>query len=153
MAFTAFEQYVAHGLGSTERERVRSVVPEEQNSDYESGIADLGGERWRIRTARVTPRKPGAFVALWTRDDTGTTVPFPGEDASSGVLVFVSEGERRGVFRFTAEHLRGLGITTTSRHPGKRGFRVYPSWSAGLTPRAAATQEAQASAFRELPAN
>lgn len=150
MAFTAFEQYVAHAFGSADC--VRSVVPEEQNSDYESGLAVIDDERWHIRTARNTPKKPGAFVAVWSRDAAGNTVPLPMDDPARGLLVFVTDGERRGVFRFTAEHLRGLGVTATARRPGKRGFRVYPAWCRDLNERAAASQAAQASAFIELPA-
>ena len=150
MAFTAFDLYVAHAFGSADC--VRSVVPEEQNSDYEAGLAVIEGERWHIRTARNTPTKPGAFVAVWRRDADGNTVPLPGDDESNGLLVFVSDGTRRGMFRFTAEHLRGLGVTETERRPGKRGFRVYPAWCSGLNDRATASQAAQASAFTEFAA-
>jgi hypothetical protein len=52
------------------------------------------------------------------------------------------------VFRFTAADLDRLGITA-GRTPGKRGFRVYPSWCAGLNAQASATQRAHASAFSE----
>ncbi|MCI1635496.1 MAG: MepB family protein [Bifidobacterium sp.] len=53
------------------------------------------------------------------------------------------------MFRFTKEHLEELGITT-GIHPGKRGFRVYPSWCMGLNTGAINTQRKQARAFQEL---
>jgi hypothetical protein len=53
------------------------------------------------------------------------------------------------VFRFTGAHLAELGITSGKR-PGKRGFRVYPSWCTGLNDQAAATQRAQTRAFQEF---
>lgn len=127
-----------------------TVHPEEQNSEYESGIALIGEEWWRIRTARITPTKPGAFVATWTRDDKGKTRPFTVDESQSGLLVFVADGEHFGVFRFTSEDLKSLGYVTSGHHPGKRGFRVYPSWCTGLNPQASRTQRAQASAFEEL---
>ncbi|WP_053386800.1 MepB family protein [Leucobacter japonicus] len=148
MPHTAFDHYVTHALAPTAR--VTTVVPEEQNSDYEAGLAVIDGERWHIRTARITPTKPGAFVALWRRDADGDTVPLPHDDDAQGALIFVMEGERRGVFRFTAEHLHGLGVTSSERRPGKRGFRVYPAWCDDLNARATASQTAQASAFTEL---
>ena len=140
VTFSAFETYAALvGLSA-------SVSPEPQNSDYESGLVEIGGEAWHIRTARNTPTKPGAFVAFWRRDADAKTVPF--DDPSAGLLVFVEQEGGRGVFRFTAEHLAGLGVTS-GRGAGKRGFRVYPSWCDGLNRQATATQRVQAPAFQE----
>ncbi len=148
MQFTAYESFLAI-VGDGEGDLGRPQ-PEAQGGEYESGTAMLGSERWRVRTARVTPKKPGAFVAVWMRDESGDTRPFDTEDTVSGLLVFVREGERFGVFRFTSAQLDALGVTRSDRHPGKRGFRVYPSWSENLNRRAAQTQAAQASAFTLL---
>lgn len=63
--------------------------PEEQNGEYESGILDIGSEVWRVRTARVTPKKPGAFVAVWQRDEDSETRPFGSDDGTAGLFVFV----------------------------------------------------------------
>lgn len=142
MLFSALEDYAVH-LGEP-----FEVTPEEQNSDYESGLARLQGGSWHVRTARITPTKPGAFLAFWRRDDDGATAPFGREDVGAGLLVFVEEEGRRGVFRFTDAHLEDLGITAGAR-PGKRGFRVYPSWCEGLNPQATKSQRAQAPAFQE----
>ncbi|WP_269929316.1 MepB family protein [Kocuria massiliensis] len=125
------------------------VVPELQNTDYESGVAQIGGEAWHIRTARNTPTKPGAFVAFWRRGTDGSTIPFGEDDPTAGLLVFVNQNHGRGVFRFTGVHLSDLGITSGKR-PGKRGFRVYPSWCAGLNSRAETIQRAQSPAFQEF---
>jgi hypothetical protein len=140
--FSAFETYAA-AVGATV-----AVTPETQNGDYESGIAQIDGAAWHIRTARNTPTKPGAFVAFWRRAVDGTTMPFSDDDLAAGLLVFVDQQGRSGVFRFTGAHLVELKITS-GRQPGKRGFRVYPSWCAGLNTQAAATQRAQAPAFQE----
>lgn len=143
MQFNAFAVYSARvGLAA-------EVIPEMQNSDYESGIVQIGAEAWHIRTARNTPTKPGAFVAFWQRNAEGNTTPFSDDDRAAGLLVFVERHDRRGVFRFTGAHLTELGITS-GRRPGKRGFRVYPSWCAGLNVQATTTQRAQAPAFQEF---
>ncbi len=124
MAFTAFETYAAEvGLSWP-------VITETQNSDYESGLVEVDGERWHIRTARNTPTKAGAFVAFWRRTEDGSTAPFPDDDPTAGLLVFVERAGRRGVFRFTTAHLSDLGITTGTG-PGKRGFRLYPAGAKG----------------------
>lgn len=142
MQFSAFEAYAAEvGVAV-------AVTPETQNSDYESGIVQIGHEAWHIRTARNTPTKPGAFVAFWTRGVDGSATPFSDDNFNAGLLVFVEQQGKRGVFRFTGAHLARLGITS-GRRPGKRGFRAYPSWCAQLNAQATATQCAQASAFQE----
>lgn len=142
MQFSAFESYAAD-IGVAV-----AVTPEVESSDYESGVAQIGSETWHIRTARNTPTKPGAFVAFWRRSADGMTAPFGDDDPAAGLLVFVEQQGRRGVFRFTGAHLAELGITS-GRRTGKRGFRVYPSWCEGLNAPATATQRAQASAFQE----
>lgn len=142
MAFSAFEAYAA------EFELSGVVTPEAQNSDYESGLVEIDGETWHMRTARNTPTKSGAFVAFWQRDEHGKTVPFDGDDPAAGLLVFVEQEQRRGVFRFTSGQLAAMGITS-GKKVGKRGFRVYPSWCRGLNAQAMATQRTQAPAFEE----
>jgi hypothetical protein len=142
-------QFHAFAVYSAEIGVAAEVAPEAQNSDYESGIVQIGDAVWHIRTARNTPTKPGAFVAFWQRDAAGNTMPFGDEDPAAGLFVFVEQHEKRGVFRFTGAHLAELGITS-GKGPGKRGFRVYPSWCAGLNTQAAATQRAQARAFQEF---
>ena len=124
--------------------------PEEQNGEYESGTVTIGAELWRVRTARVTPKKPGAFVAVWQRDEAGETVPFTAEEDIDGLLVFIDDAGRFGVFRFTALHLESLGVTRSSEYPGKRGFRLYPSRSENLNSQARRTQKAQSAAFTVL---
>jgi hypothetical protein len=142
-------QFNAFALHSAQVGITAEVVPETQNSGYESGIVQIDDELWHIRTARNTPTKPGAFVAFWRRDDEGNTTPFSDDDPAAGLLVFVDQPDQRGVFRFTDDHLAELGITS-GRLPGKRGFRVYPSWCTDLNVQAARTQRAQAPAFQEL---
>lgn len=105
---------------------------------------------WRLRTARVTPTKPGAFVAVWERGDDGITRPFPQDESVRGLMVFIEDGERFGVFRFSSEDLDRLGVTSSEGQPGKRGFRLYPEWCSGLNPAALRTQRAQSSCFKTL---
>ncbi|WP_232299701.1 MepB family protein [Leucobacter komagatae] len=129
---------------------VEGPWPEEESSGYESGTVRIDGELWRIRTARVTPTKPGAFVAVWERGEDGATRPFASDDRAEGLLVLVDEGERFGVFRFSRTMLAELGITRSNAAGGKRGFRVYPAWSTGLNAQATRTQRLQAPAFERL---
>ncbi|GAB2733114.1 hypothetical protein GCM10027038_34460 [Arthrobacter bambusae] len=149
--FQAFKRFI--DLTPAHADAQPFIQVEEQSSDYESGVASIGEEQWRIRTARITPTKPGAFVAVWKRGDGGSTRPFTTDESMSGLLVFVEEKERFGVFQFTAAHLSSLGYVRSDLHPGKRGFRVYPAWCTDLNPQASRTQRAQADAFSELPSS
>ncbi|KUF07131.1 MepB family protein [Leucobacter sp. G161] len=147
MRFSSFERFQLHdGNGRA----VAGPWGEEESSSYESGTVSLDGEVWRIRTARVTPTKPGAFVAGWERGARGETRPFPRVGSVVGLMVFVTEGERFGVFRFTQDMLADLGVVRSGSSPGKRGFRVYPGWSGGLNAQAVRAQRAQAPAFEQL---
>jgi hypothetical protein len=128
------------------------LAPENENADYGAALVTVGDKALRVREARVTPTKPGAFVSVWRRAAEGGTEPFPAADAGDGLLVFVAEGAHEGVFCFTVEHLGELGVTRSQTSPGKRGFRVYPPWCAGLNPQASRAQRAQASAFTDLSA-
>lgn len=134
---TVQEYALATGL------RLGALRPETQGSDYESGVALLDGVWWRVRTARVTPTKPGAFVAVWRRGASGSTEPIPVSDDVQGLIVAVRDSGGRGVFRFPGRALQELGIAPSGRGAGKRGFRLYPPWCAGLNPQAARTQRAQ----------
>lgn len=127
-----------------------SVEAEADNAEYQAGLARVGDQLWRVRTAKVTPTKPGAFVSAWRRAADGSTEPFPLDDPADGLLVFVAGQGRFGVFRVTRELLGELGISSSATRPGKRGFRVYPAWCTGLNPQATRTQRAQAPAFEEL---
>ncbi|GAC79081.1 hypothetical protein SAMN04488550_3857 [Gordonia malaquae] len=123
------------------------LTPDTSNIDYAGRIARVGREVWRVRTARITPTKPGAFVAVWRRAADGGTEPFPSDEPITGLLVFVEDGDHEGVFAFTLNDLERLKITASPTSPGKRGFRVYPEWVDGLNPQATRTQRAQAAAF------
>ena len=149
MNFHAFKQFMDSAPASAAAHPV--IQAEEQNGDYESGVARIGKEQWRIRTARITPTKPGAFVAVWKRGEGGSTRPFTADEPMSGLFVFVEEQERFGVFKFTTAHLISLGYVSSDLHPGKRAFRVYPAWFTDLNSQASRTQRAQGAAFSELP--
>lgn len=148
MGFHAYRRYLTHPLAAECASA--EVTPEEQQSDYEAGNTIINGELWQLRTARITATKPGAFVAFWRRNLAGETRPLDAQEVRSGLLVFVQDSERFGVFRFTAEHLESLGITRSSKSPGKRGFRVYPSWCGELNATATRTQSSQSAAFIDL---
>lgn len=119
MGFRALEHYAqTRGLAPT------GLVPEEQNTDYEADCVKLDDEWWQVRTARITPTKPGAFFVTWRRSPAGNTEPFSADDDCVGLLVFVSDGDRFGDFRFPSTALVELGIYSYRRSTGNV---VFPS--------------------------
>ncbi len=124
-----------------------AVWAEEQNIDYESAVFMQNGELWRWRTARITPAKPGAFVALWRRNSQGSTEPFDATDECAGVMIGVADDDGSGIFTFTNKDLERLGIYQSTAQPGKRGFRLYMPWNDRLNRQAQRTKEAQAQFF------
>lgn len=149
-AFLGLARHLSHSAESVDAATIISQVrPEPESSGYESGIVQLPSGMWRIRTARITPTKPGAFVAVWRRTEMGATEPFDETDPCMGLLVFVADGPHAGAFAFTREHLIALKVLRSAHSPGKRGFRVYPSWCTELNAQARKSQAQQAPAFTE----
>ncbi len=148
--FSAFYRYLT--CNQVDPDEWSEPQPEDQGSDYESAVVRRGSHLWRIRTARVTPTKPGAFVAVWERDPSpgGTTWPFHTNDGTDGLLVFVEDQQRFGVFEFTPDLLSRLKVTPSDDRPGKRGFRVYPEWCGALNKSAERAQALQATAFQRI---
>lgn len=120
--------------------------PEADNGGYDAAVCETPGGLVRFRSARVTPRKSGLFVAVWRRASDGGTEPFDVGDQRRLVVV-TREGSDVGAFVFPSETLASRGVVSVDGAGGKRGFRVYPPWSAATSPQAAATQRWQCASF------
>lgn len=121
---------------------------EPDNAEYGAAISDAAGLRFRV--GKVTPRKVGMFVTVWRRATNGSTEPLPDADRVRSLIVTAREGDRFGFFAFPRSALRQHGITSVDGAGGKRGFRVYPPWSATANPQAKRSQAWQAEYFLEL---
>ena len=124
------------------------LAPEPDNAEYGAAIADAAGLRFRV--GKVTPRKVGMFVTVWRRAANGSTEPLPDADGVQTLLVTVREGDRFGLFAFPRSALRTHGITSIAGAGGKRGFRVYPPWSATANVQAKRSQAWQGAYFLGL---
>lgn len=126
-------------------------VAEPDNTEYGSATATSGTALIRFRVAKVTPTKVGLFVAVWRRSAAGGTEPFPADlptanDADT-LVISVREAENSGHFVFPRSALVTHGISSISGRGGKRGFRVYPPWSATANAQARKTQAWQSEYF------
>jgi hypothetical protein len=126
---------------------VAALLQEAENSDYGAATGAKDGHVTRFRVARVTPKHPGLFVAVWRRAADGGTEPFAAGDQQRLVVV-VREGERSGFFDFPTSALVDLGVVSVEGRGGKRGFRVYPPWSTAPNRRAELAQSRQCAHFR-----
>ncbi|MGH1469477.1 MAG: MepB family protein [Bdellovibrionales bacterium] len=111
---------------------------------------ELSQKKYVFRRAKLTPKKAGFFVTLWNRNDQGVTVPFGVDGKFDEVVVMCQEGVNKGFFVFSKEVLAKNKVLSVKASGGKRGFRVYPSWSKIQSKQAAVTQRWQLSFFSKL---
>lgn len=122
------------------------AVAEADNGEYGAALTRVGAQTVRLRVGKLTPTKVGLFVAVWRRSTAGPTEPFPADDVDLLVII-TREGSHAGAFVFPRSALERHGITSVAGIGGKRGFRVYPPWSATDNGQAVRTQKWQGAYF------
>lgn len=105
---------------------------------------------FKFRKSKITPKKVGQFVTLWKRNAEKQTEPF-NETDDFDFYVFASEqNEKFGFFVFSKQVLIDKNILSTKFKEGKRGFRLYPSWTKTENKQAEKTQSWQTKYFIDL---
>lgn len=127
---------------------VTSRSAESDNTAYGAEILQTSVGTIRARTGRITPTKPGVFVAEWRRLESGQTGPLGHDDGVDYLLVTALDGTHTGSFLIPTQALAKHQIVSVEGRGGKRGFRLYPSWLTGLNPQAARSQAWQAHYFQ-----
>ncbi|MFC9473488.1 MepB family protein [Nocardia sp. NPDC056952] len=127
-----------------------ATVPETQNAEYGAFVAEAGCGSVRFRVGKRTPAKPGLFVTVWQRAQDGSTEPFAVEDGVDLLVITVREESRAGQFVFPRSALVEHGIVSVAGRGGKRGFRLYPPWSATRNKQAQKSQRWQSAYFLDL---
>lgn len=117
------------------------LVSHDHNAQYHGYAFTLNQKRIIYRKAKVTPDRPGAFLALWKRPaDCSNSKPIPFTNEFDYLLVAVSSdgltssnnqvaNSQSGLFIFPVELLVKKGIVTGTNRKGKTAFRVFPPWS------------------------
>jgi hypothetical protein len=117
------------------------LIPHSQNAQYHGFAFTINHKRIIYRKAKVTPDRPGAFLALWKRPADGSNskpIPFTNEFdyllvavASDGLTTINNQlaNIQSGLFLFPVELLVKKGIVTGTNRKGKTAFRVFPPWS------------------------
>ena len=137
-------------LNALESKEEFSLKLEEQNSDYEGAIFQLSHHIYRMRLAKLTPKKKGYFVAVWEKDSTGVNQAYRYENSPETLIISIIAGEKCGQFIFPKSALLTYGILKNATQKGKMAFRVYPSWVVNLNATAKKTQAWQINYFVDL---
>lgn len=149
--------YIPAGMKLTENPK-REV----ENDEYEGFTFKLDDRDITFRTGKITPERPGNFVAIYDRIDS-TIVPVDTSYRKIDFLVVdVSDktSENRGQFVFPRSILLSKGIISQGlsieerlrRKKGKLSFRVFPPW-AKPKPTALKTQKWQNQFFFPISKN
>ena len=129
------------------KEEVSSFKPWAEVNDYFAASFVFGAKKGEYRKAKITPKKFGQFVAIWTRAKWGETRPFCEGDLVDLLVIEVEEEGQRGFFLFSKSVCLERGIFSSDQKEGKRGMRVYPPWSKPTNTTALATKQWQQEFF------
>lgn len=111
-----------------------------ESAAYGACSFKLNGLSIQHRTSKITPTKAGQFVAVWKRNDAGTTAPYDTSDNIDFLVITAKSGDHLGQFIFPASILLDKGIMSKNKKGGKRGIRVYPPWDTATNKQAEKTR-------------
>jgi len=108
------------------------LVPEAKK--YAGATFMINHKKCVYREAKMTPDRPGAFLAIWKRLDIQMkTKPIP-LDADDLDYLFIGveniNNKQKGFFIFPVSLLLHKSIMSSDNKKGKTGFRVFPPWTA-----------------------
>ena len=130
--------------------KISNVIEDEESQDYFGYNFQTNKLNFKFRKAKITPKKVGQFVTLWKRNSQNITEPFNELDNFDFYIIVTEENEKYGLFLFPKNELRKRQILTTTSKGGKRGFRVYPSWTKTENKQAERTQSWQTKYFLDF---
>jgi hypothetical protein len=143
-------QLINEILFKPSRLELSNIQVELESKEYFAHTFQLGKYKVKFRTAKITPTKTGQFLTLWKRNNQGITAPHSISDDFDFYIIATREESNFGVFIFSKAVLHEKRILADDSRDGKRGFRVYPSWSIVTNKQALKTQLWQADYFLEL---
>ncbi len=133
--------------------RVSNIIEETESQEYFGYNFQTEKLNFKFRKAKVTPKKVGQFVTLWKRNSQNITTPFDEADEFDFYIIAAEEIEKFGFFLFPKNELIKRNILSTKLKEGKRGFRVYPSWTKTENKQAEKSQSWQTRFFIDFTKN
>ena len=128
-------------------QKITNLTPEKECEAYLGYNFTQNTQNFKFRKAKVTPKKVGQFVTLWKRNSEKQTEPFNETDIFDFFIFVTEEDEKLGFFIFPKTLLIEQHILTTKLKEGKRGFRLYPTWTTTANKQAKKTQAWQSYYF------
>ena len=129
--------------------KIQDLLKEKESSEYCAFRFTINNRGVIFRKAKITPTKTGQFVTIWKRSEDGLTQPFELSDHFEFLIIYVESEKRSGIFIFPKKVLQNQGILLNDISAGKRGIRVYPSWTITNNRQAEKTQKWQLKYFVE----
>lgn len=129
---------------------LENIETEVESQEYFAQTFELNKQMAKFRMAKITPTKTGQFVTIWKRCENGITEPYNIEDKFEFYIIATRQFEKFGVFIFNKSVLGDNKILKTNNGEGKRGIRVYPTWSITQNKQAQKTQNWQTKYFIEI---
>ena len=141
LEFLLTKAFVSAGCKIT---KAVELDPVPESSKYDGLIFSLDDKCFVYRKGKITPDRPGAFLAVWQRPplDQVNNKPVPLQSNELDYLVVQVESHstmatnpelvnysKSGMFVFPVSLLIDKGIVSSSTSKGKTGFRVFPPWS------------------------
>ena len=120
--------------------KISNLIEDKESQEYFGYNFQAEKLNFKFRKAKITPKKVGQFVTLWKRNSQNITEPFNETDAFDFYIIATEEIEKCGFFLFPKNELIKRNILSTKFKEGKRGFRVYPSWTKTENKQAEKTQ-------------
>lgn len=127
--------------------KTKDFITESEGIEYEACQFYLNHKKVIYRNAKVTPKKTGQFVTFWKRNHEQITAPFDENDPFDFYMIKVNLENKTALFVFPKSLLLDKGIVSTKEKEGKRGFRIYPSWTKTDNKTAEKTQQWQLDYF------
>lgn len=125
-------------------------IADTESTEYQACTYKVNNLRIIARTAKITPKKVGQFVAIWQRDENGITQPQHIDDNFDLLIINCQDGKNHGQFVFPKPALAKNNIISTPTKRGKNGIRVYPPWAKPTNNQAVKTQAWQLQYFLNL---
>jgi len=128
-------------------QNISNFTIENECEEYFGFNFQIKNLNFKFRKSKITPKKVGQFVTLWKRNAEKQTEPF-NENDNFDFYIFASEqDENFGFFMFSKKLLIEKNILSTKSKEGKRGFRLYPTWTKTENKQAEKTQSWQTKYF------
>lgn len=109
--------------------KISNGIEDREAKDYFGCDFETEGLKFKFRKSKITPKKNGQFVTFWKRNLKNETEPFNETDVFDFYMILCEEHENYGFFIFPKAELIKKQLLSTKLKEGKRGFRVYPTWT------------------------